>query len=156
MSHSQFHSTNLFILRHAWLNLWDKHMTTGRINQVTTFPICPPFGKGTKRPILMTSLSVTFLDRSSSTKPTRLLKSQLQKGFKVFHHLLPTCLMPMTKSPFPPVSQVSDTLLLVTRGTKIMVFKENYQQPAAFTMKCFTVMADSQMVNCKQGLAIGK
>ena len=35
MSHSQFHSTNLFILRHAWLNLWDKHMTTGRINQIT-------------------------------------------------------------------------------------------------------------------------
>ena len=35
MSHSQFHSMNLFILRHAWLNLWDKHMTTGRINQVT-------------------------------------------------------------------------------------------------------------------------
>ena len=24
----------LLILRHAWLNLWDKHMTTGRINQV--------------------------------------------------------------------------------------------------------------------------
>ena len=36
MSHPQFHSTNLFILRHAWLNLLDKHMTTGRINQVTT------------------------------------------------------------------------------------------------------------------------
>ena len=35
MSHSQFHSMELFILRHAWLNLWDKHMTTGRINQVT-------------------------------------------------------------------------------------------------------------------------
>jgi hypothetical protein len=38
MSHSQFHSTKLFILRHAWLNLWDKHMTTGRINQVTLVP----------------------------------------------------------------------------------------------------------------------
>ncbi len=25
----------MFILRHAWLNLWDKHMTTGRINQLT-------------------------------------------------------------------------------------------------------------------------
>ena len=36
MSHPQFHSTKLLILRHAWLNLWDKHMTTGRINQVTT------------------------------------------------------------------------------------------------------------------------
>ena len=35
MSHSQFHSIETFILRHAWLNLWDKHMTTGRINQVT-------------------------------------------------------------------------------------------------------------------------
>ncbi len=35
MSHSQFHSIEVFILRHAWLNLWDKHMTTGRINQVT-------------------------------------------------------------------------------------------------------------------------
>ena len=36
MSHSQFHSITL-ILRHAWLNLWDKHMTTGRINQVSDF-----------------------------------------------------------------------------------------------------------------------
>ena len=36
MSHSQFHSIEAFILRHAWLSLWDKHMTTGRINQVTT------------------------------------------------------------------------------------------------------------------------
>ena len=35
MSHSQFHSIIEFILRHAWLNLRDKHMTTGRINQVT-------------------------------------------------------------------------------------------------------------------------
>ena len=35
MSHSQFHSIKSFILTHAWLNLWDKHMTTGRINQVT-------------------------------------------------------------------------------------------------------------------------
>ena len=34
MSHSQFHRL-LLKLRHAWLNLWDKHMTTGRINQVT-------------------------------------------------------------------------------------------------------------------------
>lgn len=37
MSRSQFYSIKLFILRHAWLNLSDKHMTTGRINQITTF-----------------------------------------------------------------------------------------------------------------------
>ena len=33
MSHPQFHC-KIFTLRHAWLNLRDKHMTTGRINQV--------------------------------------------------------------------------------------------------------------------------
>ena len=33
MSRSQFQS-KVFILRHAWLNLWDERMTTGRINQV--------------------------------------------------------------------------------------------------------------------------
>ncbi len=53
MSHSQFHSTNLFILRNAWLNLWDKHMTTGRINQVTTFQMrFRPNGQKSKRLIL--------------------------------------------------------------------------------------------------------
>ena len=40
MSHSQFRS-RILILRHAWLNLWDKHMTTGRINQVITKPTQP-------------------------------------------------------------------------------------------------------------------
>jgi hypothetical protein len=35
MSRSQFHSINSLILTHAWLNLWDERMTTGRINQVT-------------------------------------------------------------------------------------------------------------------------
>ena len=34
MSHSQFRCI-ILILRHAWLSLWDKHMATGRINQIT-------------------------------------------------------------------------------------------------------------------------
>ena len=33
MSHSQF-QTSIFTLTHAWLNLWDERMTTGRINQI--------------------------------------------------------------------------------------------------------------------------
>ena len=41
MSRSQFYSIKLFILRHAWLNLLDKHMTTGRINQVTLLSVVP-------------------------------------------------------------------------------------------------------------------
>ena len=35
MSNSRFHHFRL-VHRHAWLNLWDKHMTAGRINQVST------------------------------------------------------------------------------------------------------------------------
>ena len=41
MSRSQFQSKR-FILRHAWLNLWDERMTTGRINQVATIISLPP------------------------------------------------------------------------------------------------------------------
>ena len=40
MSHSQFRRI-ILILTHAWLNLLDKHMTTGRINQITTFALGP-------------------------------------------------------------------------------------------------------------------
>ena len=41
----------LLILRHAWLNLWDKHMTTGRINQVTILNWAPTFpGKVSRKP----------------------------------------------------------------------------------------------------------
>jgi hypothetical protein len=69
MSHSQFHSTNLFILGHAWLNLWDKHMTTGRINQVTTFPESARYSVSQSQP---------FSGRSSSSDSTRL---QLQKSW---------------------------------------------------------------------------
>ena len=39
MSYSQFLKYKFIILRHAWLNLWDKHMTTGRINQVIHYQI---------------------------------------------------------------------------------------------------------------------
>ena len=40
--------TNLFELRHAWLNPWGKHMTTGRINQVSISKSFPS-GQRTKR-----------------------------------------------------------------------------------------------------------
>ena len=49
MSHSQFHSLNSFILTHAWLNLWDKHMTTGRINQVAFIDHSNPSTHSRKR-----------------------------------------------------------------------------------------------------------
>ena len=35
-----------FILRHAWLNLWDERMTTGRINQVAILGVVRVIGNG--------------------------------------------------------------------------------------------------------------
>ena len=74
MSHSQFHSIEAFILRHAWLSLWDKHMTTGRINQVTIVwqLHCPrPLLSG-RKPV-PTQVTQTFLlaKPSLTTPPIR-------------------------------------------------------------------------------------
>ena len=49
MSRSQFHSKELFLLRHAWLNLLDERMTTGRINQVAIFSPARKPGKYTQQ-----------------------------------------------------------------------------------------------------------
>ena len=38
------------VLRHAWLNLWDKHMTTGRINQVTLYEMQEQRGRRRTNP----------------------------------------------------------------------------------------------------------
>ena len=65
MSHSQFHCI-LFILRHAWLNLWDKHMTTGRINQVTIL-----------RPHLsFKGEALSLIEIQGSLKPALIIKSE--------------------------------------------------------------------------------
>ena len=37
MSHSQFYYLNLFKLTSAWLNFYNKHMTTGRINRFVLY-----------------------------------------------------------------------------------------------------------------------
>ena len=122
MSHSQFHSTNLFILRHAWLNLWDKHMTTGRINQVTTIRNRVQL---TPHPISTTSVitpSQEFsLGRSSSQMQRDTLplttqgkaiyksKSPPYRQSKRFNNLNPPC---------TPISQVSGQLLPVLKGQR--------------------------------------
>ena len=68
MSHSQFHSIKL-ILRHAWLNLWDKHMTTGRINQVSTVSISDrrrPYASCPRALEAFSGGSLTSLPRTSA------------------------------------------------------------------------------------------
>ena len=103
MSHSQFHSTNLFILRHAWLNLWDKHMTTGRINQVTTFRITPSRG----RRVGTGNNQVAFPTGSSSTELCSVLDLDSESVFR--RSVLPLFNVYRIVPPCHQVSHVSDT-----------------------------------------------
>ena len=57
MSHLQPSPYKSLMLRHAWLNLWDKHMTTGRINQVSTKEERHPAHARHAKAILFPSLS---------------------------------------------------------------------------------------------------
>ena len=66
MSRSQFHSIKLFILTHAWLNLWDERMTTGRINQVTIIWLVD-WGR-----------SVLLWHTTSGTSPTHQMSDQAE------------------------------------------------------------------------------
>ncbi len=98
MSRTQFHCIKMFILRHAWLNLWDKHMTTGRINQVTVvfhrslqsdplkaYVPAPPFS------------SVRFATAALRKAPPSLHSLQIQASLSLHFKLL---LSPLTASHF--------------------------------------------------------
>ena len=84
---------NLFILRHAWLNLWDKHMTTGRINQVTM------------RHETKSQRLEAFVTRPSNPH----LGSQIQSTLKyTIYFIFPPGLAP--KFLIPPFSHISSAL----------------------------------------------
>ena len=121
MSHSQFHSTNLFILRHAWLNLWDKHMTTGRINQVTT--------------IRMHRMQHQVLAQNAFLNGCSL--QGMKKPQEIFHHS-PRLLSDSTECTHLPGASERITLYLRSHifqtssfccmcWTEITAFKEDYQ-----------------------------
>lgn len=50
--------------------------------------------------------------------------------FRTCCHVVLVFRKPTVETPCSPVSQISDTLLPVAEATEIMVFRENYQQPA--------------------------
>ena len=63
MSHLQFHSIKLFILRLAWLSLFDEHMTTGRINQVAFDDLAFFFHKVKKKHTQEKHIPTSFVER---------------------------------------------------------------------------------------------
>ena len=94
MSRMQIHRIKSFILRHAWLNLWDKHMTTGRINQVTfleypttaavRLPSLSTFTKYTKVRGVKKSLKVQKIEHFSAHAVSMAEAHYCLFGFLVF------------------------------------------------------------------------
>ena len=109
MSRTQFHSIESFILRHAWLNLWDKRMTTGRINQIAIH--FNPFTKlfnilkmncqlnsHTKSIIIKSNRCVLRIIITNKNLRTRKLVYFLSSQHKPFHEFQPV-IVRRTKSP---------------------------------------------------------
>ena len=148
MSHSQFHSTNLFILRHAWLNLWDKHMTTGRINQVT-ISVCTeiPHKWGTpaqhqySRPETLSTAGVRY--KAFQTMPY--VNSLAVTERIPSENVLSTPATSERNTLFPDLTSFRPALLV--QRTKITAFSEDYQQPAA-PKKLRSVTAYLRLVYC--------
>ncbi len=149
MSHSQFHSTNLFILRHAWLNLWDKHMTTGRINQVTTFPkllhraaMCTKYSAGPRATFLQWEFisDLKDFDPLSSTRTVRTVATK--------------CLLTArSKPPCSPISHHLDSLLLVCYNKNGGLWRE---LPATSKTACSLGRGGFPSVLIATSLAISK
>ena len=155
MSHSQFHSTNLFILRHAWLNLWDKHMTTGRINQVTTFrEFKPPPLDATEEWTAAYSRSWNrFLSREFVIRVERISDHPL--------YAFRTCKSRTSPNEQPPKHHVpryhtSQTHFPLSFPTELVVFRENYHQPALESVDPFAQSRRIPKWLIATGLAIGK
>jgi hypothetical protein len=151
MSHSQFHSTNLFILGHAWLNLWDKHMTTGRINQVTTFPLRrlqteahhnSPYSAPSKKPFLTGSSLTSYHFDCNLAKPSTPTERTSN-------------MRPATKLPkFLDLTSFKHTSLCLGNRQEFVAFGEDYQWPAR-SIKTRAVMADPPVIN-RSRLTISK
>jgi hypothetical protein len=151
MSHSQFHSMNLFILRHAWLNLWDKHMTTGRINQVT---IRDARGRLQRATILMRPAKARRLQPANlfskprSTKNSWSLQTRLDEMTEVnisMKHLT-SSLKPDFASP---------EYQQAVQSTTIWTQDEDYR-PSAHSGKPQALLRMYLRVDKCKGLAIGK
>ena len=111
----------LFILRHAWLNLWDKHMTTGRINQVATMPM---------KTYLISSLRTDqhaqeFVNRSKFIGRVRtwailhVVAYSVQSPALSCQEICPTCFRWAWS-------------LFKRMDRETAIYNENYQQPATF------------------------
>ena len=145
MSHSQFHSTNLFILRHAWLNLWDKHMTTGRINQVTTIQmhICATSDTRTTRHFLQW----VFITRLRMCLWI-FIQSQLKHIFQFQKEIVLIVLRASERITLYLRSHTFQTCSFCHIATKITVFREDYQVTSDNLKENHSVMAYPQVVIC--------
>ena len=81
MSHSQFHCI-LFILRHAWLNLWDKHMLLAGSTRFLSFCF---------RTLTLTHSARPFFVRRTDERTSEEKEQEKHEGFSRFFSSAATC-----------------------------------------------------------------
>jgi hypothetical protein len=115
-------------------------MTTGRINQVTTFRPCTPRGATHDSHDQSHFLVREFINLVEDSTVTL-------EG--VPHFCIVTIQSQRLNHLIPRSHKFQEHFSLSLTATEIMTFRENYQQPALSHGHC-TVTADSQVVKCNR------
>ena len=103
MSHSQFHSIDLFILRHAWLNLWDKRMLLAESTRLLSLVSSSFISKERKKRLFsFTVLIVRRVKRGRTFFSDKNQKQtiQLQSIFFYFYKNINRMLSNISSNPF--------------------------------------------------------
>ena len=117
-------------------------MTTGRINQVTTFrPYTPRSATHDSH-----DNQVAFSFGSSSI----LVEDSIITSNSVLHCCLIAHLKPTIKTPYSPVSQILDSFLLVTSSNKDHGLRRELPTAGFITVNECSAAADSQVVKCNR------
>jgi hypothetical protein len=116
-------------------------MTTGRINQVTTFRPCTPKDATHDS----RDSEVTFSFGSSSIG--RRFSCNLRERSALPHT---SYLKPTTETPYSPVSQISDALLPVACSNRDHGLRRELPTTGHVNQDTAAVAADSQVVKCNR------
>ena len=124
-------------------------MTTGRINQVTTFRMCmqpaEAYCVAQRHRTRTAVLSLAGVrHKENINAPTEYIRSQYTITFR---RSVLSERAPATQTPCIPISHVPSQLSVFGMRTQITTFDEDYQQPAP-TERRRTVTADPRVVIC--------
>jgi hypothetical protein len=126
-------------------------MTTGRINQVTTFlKPCPAITRKQRHSSVLTTTRTAEAFGAGSFVNMKLYRIDHNDWQRFPLRYWAKNQKPTAETPYPPISHNSNALPPVGLATRMAALRENYQQPAKVNEDDSTVAADSQVDNCNR------